>query len=103
MKHFTILLVFTLLLSGCKTQTASEAVTESAINTATALEQSLPPECKTEPIITQIWAIKTQIKAIENTCKVQTDNMRLQRNNYMWAFFAMIAVCAIYFLRKMVL
>jgi hypothetical protein len=29
--------------------------------------------------------------------------MRLQRNKYMWAFFAMIAVCAIYFLRKMVL
>lgn len=103
MKHFTILLVSTLLLSGCKTQTASEAVTESAINTATALEQSLTPECKTEPIIAQIQAIKTQIQAIESTCKVQTDNMRLQRNKYMWAFFATIAVCAIYFLRKMVL
>lgn len=103
MKHFTILLVFTLLLNGCRTQTASEAVTESAINTTTALEQSLPVECKTEPIIAQIDAIKTQIQAIETTCKVEVDNMRLQRNKYMWAFFATIAVCAIYFLRKMVL
>lgn len=103
MKHFTILLISTLLLSGCKTQTASEAVTESAINTATALEQSLTPECKTEPIIAQIQAIKIQIQAIENTCKVEVDNMRLQRNKYMWAFFAMIAVFAIWLLRKMVL
>jgi len=102
MKNFTILLVFTLLLNGCRTQTATESVAESVINTTTALEKSLTAECKTEAITSQIWAIKTQIKAIQTTCQTEKDKITQEKLRWKWAFWALVLVVGAYLARKVI-
>lgn len=100
MKHFAILLIFTVLLNGCRTQTATESVAESVINTTTALEKSLTAECKTEAITSQIWAIKTQIKAIQTTCQTEKDKITQEKLRWKWAFWGLIAIVGVVLFRK---
>ena len=101
MKRFTILLVFTVLLSGCAKQpVASETIAEGAINAATAIEQTLPKECATQAIKTQITALKTQIKAITVASQSEKQIIEQEKIRWKWSFLALLFVVGAFVLRK---
>lgn len=99
--RFTILLILTVLLSGCARETpVSETLTENAINATTALEQTLPSECKSDAIVTQITVIKTEIRAIKSACQTEKDEITRDKLKWKLAFWALVGVVAAYILRK---
>ena len=100
MKWYTYCLaLFTL--SSCAAPSASNTIAESAINTATAIEQSLPKECATEAVKSQITAIKTQITAITQACDTEKSEIKADKVKWMTAFFGLLTAIAVYIIRKL--
>ena len=103
MKRFTILLILTVLISGCRT-TPTHDMTENAQTALTALEQSIPEQCATESIKTQIKGIKTQINTIEKNCtKICEDEkavIRADKIKWQVAFFGLLGVIIAWFMGK---
>lgn len=101
--RFAILLLLTVLLNGCQT-TPTHDMTENAQTALTALEQSIPVQCATESIKTQIKGIRTQINTIEKTC-VKTCNdekavIEAEKVKWKIAFFGLLVVVGVWILRK---
>lgn len=62
--------VFFVLLSGCARETTVTDDVFSGIHTEiAALEQQLPPECKTDATAAKISAITTQVWLAQKSCK----------------------------------
>lgn len=90
-----------LLLCGCAKQPVpSNTIAESAINTTTAIEQSLPAQCATEAIKTQLQAVKTQITAITQACETEKAEIRSEKIKWKTAFFGLLVVIGIYIAKK---
>ena len=90
-----------LALVGCaKTQPVSETIADNAVNATTGLEQSLPIECKTDAIMTQITVIKTQIRAITNACETEKGVIEQEKRRYQWAFYGVLVVIGLFFAKK---
>lgn len=100
MKKFTILLLLAFLLNGCSNTSVSENIANSAINTATALEESLPTGCYTNAIKSQITAIKTQITAITESCETEKAAIRADKVKWQTAFFGLLLAIAVFILKK---
>lgn len=99
MKWYTSCLALCTLCS-CGAPSASNTMAESAINTATAIEQSLPKQCATEGIKTQITAIKTQITAITQACETEKAEIRADKIKWKTAFFGLVIAIAVFVIRK---
>lgn len=100
MRFFAVLLS-TILLAGCARKApVSETIADSAINTTTALEQSLTPECKTDNVITQLAVIRTQIRAVSNACDAEKEQIDRERLKWFWAFWGLVCVIGAYAVRK---
>lgn len=70
MKH--ILAACAFLLLGCtSTPPASETLTESTKEAISALEKSLPKECKTESVKAQFGALTAKVDANLATCEAE--------------------------------
>jgi hypothetical protein len=90
-----------LVLSACaKEPTVSDTLTENAVNATTGLEQSLPTECKTDAILTQITVVKTEIRAISKACQAEKDVITRDKLKWKLAFWALTGVVIAYVLRK---
>ena len=72
---------------------------ESAINTATAIEQSLPKQCATDGIKSQITAIKTQITAITQACETEKAEIQAEKIKWKTAFFGLLIAIAVFVIR----
>lgn len=97
-----IFFLLLLLLCGCaKTTPVSENIADNAINATTALEQSLPTECKTEAITTQLVVIKTQIKAITNACETEKSILNQDKTKWKVGFWALIGLIIAYIFRRL--
>ena len=101
MKHLTILLATTLLITGCAKTTPVESVTENATAQVVALEKSLPDACKTDGIKAQIDAIKMEINRAPAACEIEKDEIRAQRNSWALGFFTLAGVLAFLLARKL--
>lgn len=91
-----------LVLSACGGQSASNTIADSAISTATALEQTLPAECATSAVKTQIQAIKTQITAISQACEAEKAQIRSDKIKWQTAFWGLLVAVAVFVLRKVI-
>ena len=101
MKHFTILLVLTFLISGCSRKApVSQDIANNAINTATTIENNLPVECKTEPIMSQLSDIKTQIRSITKACETEKDAISAEKKRWQWAFYGSVIIIGLFFAKK---
>ena len=102
MRVLTILITFGFLLTGCaKQEPVSNTIADNAITAATALEQSLPAECKTEAITTQITVVKTQIRAIKNACETEKSAIEQEKTRWKWSFWGMLILIGAYIARKL--
>lgn len=101
MKHFTIPLILTILLSGCaREEPVSQTISENAINATTALEQSLTAECKTDSIKTQLAVIKTEIRAVNKACQTEKEHITREKNSWKLGFWGLIIIIGVYIIRK---
>lgn len=100
MKRFTILVIFAFLLNGCTKTSATDNIANSAINSANALEESLPTGCSTNAIKTQITAIKTQINAIAESCETEKAAIRADKVKWQTAFFGLLIAIAVFIIKK---
>ena len=97
-----ILFFFVMLaLVGCaKNPPVSETIADNAVNATTGLEQSLPAECKTDAIMTQITVVKTQIRAISSACETEKDVITTEKLRWMWSFWGVVGLVGIFLVRK---
>ncbi|MEE1227237.1 MAG: hypothetical protein UHM08_09070 [Bacteroidales bacterium] len=100
MKPFIILSILLISLNGCAKPSASENITNSAINTAEALENSLPSNCNTKAIKSQITAIKTQITAISQSCETEKNAIKADKVKWQTAFFGLLLAVVVFILKK---
>lgn len=99
MKCFGLFLVcFTL--CSCGTHTATNELVNAANNSVVALEKTLPGECATESVKTQIHAIKTQITAIESVCETEKESINKDKIKWQMAFWGLLVVVGAYLIKK---
>lgn len=101
MKCFGLFLLLSLLiLCSCGTPTGNHEAIDVVSNSVVALEQSLPKECKTQAIQTQIDGLHKQLAVAESVCD---DAIKQEKSNTIkWktAFFGLLLVVGVYIMRK---
>ena len=98
---FVIFFMLVLVLAGCaRKEPVSETIANNAINATTQIEKDLPEQCKTEPIISQLSVIKTQIRAITNACETEKGVIEQEKRRYQWAFYGVLVVIGLFFAKK---
>ena len=97
MKKFTILLILTVLLSGCaKTPKPVESVSESAKESISALV-AVKPECK------DVGAVcKSHIDSVVATCDLEVENLNKDVIKWKWAFWGLISVLGVFLIKRAV-
>lgn len=78
MKWLSSFLLCVLLLCSCSGVSPEKQIANSVINNVTALEKSLPSECKSDGIIASIRAIKSEINDIVVACDTDKDVLRVK-------------------------
>lgn len=90
MKRFTILLIFTILLSGCAKQSPTENLVDTANQTIDTMYNSVPKECKTDTLTDLRNTAKKQVKAIDETCTLQKNELRAKIRERNWIIFSLV-------------
>ena len=90
MKRFTILLILTVLISGCA-KTAPELATEAALNQVSAVEAKIKQECPQAKIDKDILALQSSIKSQYASCEERLQTYR-ERNNTLIVIIIGIAI-----------
>ena len=73
--HFTILSFLTLLLSGCA-KTATQTITETALQQVDSVEQTITAECKTIAVTSQLNALRGTIKSQLSACESEKSELK---------------------------
>lgn len=76
MKHFTILLILTVLLTGCAKQSPTENLVDTANQTIDTMYNSVPVECRNDTLTNLRDTSKKQVKAIDDACTLQKNELR---------------------------
>ena len=91
MKRFTILLILTLLISGCA-KTASETATEAALAQTGVIYQTIKKECPTAKIDDQITALKATITNQLAACEAEKGKLKERNNTLLAILLGLIAI-----------
>lgn len=91
-----------MVLSGCAREpTVSENLTDNAITATNGLEQSLPTECKTESILTQIAVVKSEIRSISKACQIEKETITQEKLKWKISFWVLVGLVVAYVFRKL--
>lgn len=96
MKHFTILLIFTVLLSGCWHQNPVDHSFGEAQQALVAVKDSLTVECKTEIVLSKINEAEAKRQVAQSVCEEKIKSIEVK---YERALFALILIISVFFLR----
>ena len=88
------------LLFGCSQTSVTDSIIESTTNSVNAIEQSLPDECKTVSVKTQLITLKSQIRSIQESCTTEKANLKAEINRWMFAFYGLLGLAIAYIIRK---
>lgn len=91
MKHFTILLVLTVLLNGCA-KTPIETATDASLGQVDALEQQIKKDCPTVNYDKQMSALRDSIKTQLATCEAKMGELKERNNTLLAILIGLIAV-----------
>lgn len=78
MRHFTILLILTVLLNGCSRKEPIENIGDNAKNDVEMMYTVLPKECKTEAVTIAKENALRQIESVVSYCNLEKDNLQLK-------------------------
>ena len=103
MKRFTILLILTVLLSGCqKEKPVYHEVVQNGIDVINAIEQGLPEECKTESNALLFNVARKQMSNCEKACDLAVEKVESEKLKWKWSVFGLLLVIGLYIARKVV-
>lgn len=101
MKHFTILLIFALSLSGCRREVpGSEAAANNAIATITAIQESLPKECQTSSNQLLFKVAQSEIREVKTRCDSEKAKIEEEKVRWKVGTFALLIVIIAYIVKK---
>lgn len=101
MKRFTILLILTVLLSGCaKEKPVYHEVVQNGIDVINAIEQGLPAECKTGSNEILFNVARKQMKNCESACDLAVAKVETEKLKWKWSVFGLLLVIGVYIARK---
>lgn len=101
MKHFTILAILTVLLSGCAREKPTyETVADNAADIITAIEQGLPTECKTDANKLLFNVGRKEIANVKSACDERVDKVTRDKLRWQWSFWALVAVIGAFVAKK---
>lgn len=86
--------------AGCASKSATDSISKSVAQQIVALKESLPVECQTKAIYSQIDAIESGKNSIVQSCKADIAKVEAQRDKWMVAFFAIVAVLCGFVVKK---
>lgn len=95
-RHFTILLIFTVLLSGCYRKTAVEHSFDDVQQAVNTVKETLPEECKTEVVLAKINEVETKKQVAQSICEEKIKSVQIK---YERSLFALIFIISVFFLR----
>ena len=97
----TICAVFLFILTGCaKNADPVDTIADTVHQQIGAIQESLPPECKTAAIDKQLKAVDGTVDSIKAMCDTQKAALNSEKLRWQWAFFALVAGIGLYFVRK---
>lgn len=91
MKHFTILLIFIVLLNGCA-KTATETATDASLGQVDALQEQIKKDCPTVNYDKQMNALRDSIKTQLATCEAKMGELKERNNTLLAILIGLIAV-----------
>ena len=98
-----LLLLVAVLLSGCTRETPpSHEMTENAINTITAIQQSLPEECKTDANKLMFKVAEREVRGIEKQCDIEKAKIERQVIKWRLISFAMALAIIAYIMKRFI-
>lgn len=89
--RFTILLILTVLISGCA-KTASETATQAALSQTSAIYQTIKKECPAAKIDEQIAALKATITNQLASCEAEKGKLKERNNTLLAILFGLLAI-----------
>lgn len=98
-----LLLLAAVLLSGCTREVPpSHEMTENAINTITAIQQSLPEECKTDANQLMFKVAEREVRGIEKQCDIEKAKIERQVIKWRLISFAMALIIIAYIAKRLI-
>ena len=101
MKALCKIMILALLLNGCA-KTASETITETALQQLNAVEQAITPDCKTNAISGQINALRGTIKSQLSVCESEKQKIMADKLRWQAIAVALLIFVGLYVGRKVV-
>ena len=90
MKHFTILLILTVLISGCAKQSPTENLVDVANQTIDTMYNTVPVECRTDTLTNLRDTSKKQVRAIDDACTLQKNELRAKIRERNWVIASLV-------------
>lgn len=100
MLKISLFLIVLLGCAGCASKSATDSISESVTQQIVALKESLPVECQTKAIYSQIDAIESSKDSIVQSCKADIAKVEAQRDKWIVAFFAIVLVLCGFAVKK---
>lgn len=89
-------LLMILLLCGCA-KTASQTITESALQQVNAIEQAITAECKTTAVTSQINTLRDTIKSQLSACELEKQKITADKIRWKTTAVLLMIIIAVYF------
>jgi len=103
MKRLFLLLVCCCVLCSCSNPSTTEQITESTQQTITALEKTLPNECKTPAVTETIRSIRSQVELCNSNCE-QRIQVYKEKNRTLWvALISILTLAGLYIARRVII
>ena len=93
--RFSILLILAVLISGCA-KTATQTITESAIQQVNNIEQTITPECRTIAITSQINTLRDTIKTQLSACELEKQKITADKIRWEITAVLLMIIIAVY-------
>ena len=90
MKHFTILLVLTVLLTGCSRKEPVEESFNNIGQSVQHLQETLPAECKTSEVMVAIDKIQAEVTDARAKCEIKISNYKTKYERVMSVVILMV-------------
>lgn len=93
---------FIILLAGCAKETpASQEMANNAVDTITAIHQSLPTECRTDSNELLFQVAKREVKAVAAQCTAEKQHIEHEKLRWKFATFGLVIAIVAYIVRKL--
>lgn len=79
-------------MTGCARKTATDTAFDSVSKAINVLEQTLPEECRTEPIVSQIESIRASNTLAQTVCEAEINAVKVKYERLVGILVLIVAI-----------